>query len=183
MRYRYANVILIAEDERSANLLRRYLQRALSVDNRRIRQRISPSASGDAKQWVISQYPVEMKELRRGLSQMCLILHLDADVETVATRLNQLANVLANDRQLPRRQDERVSIVVPRRHTETWLCVLTGVVVTEEMDCKRLRQPREPDRAVKSASERLFEITRPNAVQPPLPSLVTAVAELRRLET
>ena len=83
MSARYANVIIIAEDERSANLLRRYVQRALGVDARRLRQRISPSGGGDAKQWVLRQYPVEVIELRRRLSHNCLLVHLDADTDQV----------------------------------------------------------------------------------------------------
>jgi len=183
MSNRYANVIVVAEDERSANLLRRYVLRALDdVDYRRIRQEISPSARGDAKQWVISRYPIEMKEVRRGLSHLCLIVHLDADAESVAQRFNQLAEALTADGQVQRRQDERVSHVIPRRHTETWLCSLTGVGVNEDQDCKRHRLPPEPDKAVKPAAEELYALTRQNAPAPSLPSLIKAVTELRRLE-
>ncbi len=64
MSNRFARVVILAEDERSANLLRRYVMRALRLDNRRIRQEIAPSAQGDAKQWVLGRYPIEVKELR-----------------------------------------------------------------------------------------------------------------------
>lgn len=183
MSSRYARVIIVAEDQRSANLLRRYAQRALDIDTRRIRQEISPSGSGDAKQWVLGRYPLEMKELRRRLSHMCLLVHMDADIESVARRLNQLDNALASDGQEQRGHDERVSHVIPRRHTETWLCVLTGIEVDEDQDCKRQRLLRDPDKAVRPAAERLYVLTRPNAPAPPLPSLVTGVIELRRLGT
>jgi hypothetical protein len=179
---RYANVIVVAEDERSANLLRRYVQHALHVNPRGIRQRIAPLARGDAKQWVLNQYPIEIKELRRGLSHNCLLVHLDADVGTVDQRLNQLSTALANEGMEPRGENERVSLVIARRHTETWLCALTGIQVNEDEDCKRRRLPPDPDRVVKPAAEQLYALTRPNARKPDLPSLIVAIEELRRLE-
>jgi hypothetical protein len=182
MSTRYATVIVVAEDERSANLLRRYAERALDANKWRIRQKISPSATGDAKQWVINRYSIEVKELRRMLSHICLLVHLDADVETVTRRLNQLSDALTNDGQIPRRQDERISHVVPRRHTETWLCALTGIGVNEDQDCKRQHLPREPEKAVKPAADQLYALTRANAPAPSLPSLAAAITELRRLE-
>src|SRR5438874_1830415 len=57
---RYAQVIILAEDERSANLLRRYVQRALDLNPRGLRQEISPSGRGDAKDWVLARYPTEV---------------------------------------------------------------------------------------------------------------------------
>src|SRR5205823_5372206 len=108
--------------------------------------------------------------------------HLDADVEAVIRRFDQLADALTNDGQEPRKQDERVSHVIPRRHTETWLCALTDIDVNEDQDCKRERLPPEPDKAVRPAAEALYVLTRPNASQPSLPSLKIAVTELRRLE-
>jgi hypothetical protein len=181
MSTRYATVIIVAEDERSANLLRRYVERALGVTNRRVRQLISPSAQGDAKQWVIARYPIEIRAVRRGLANLGLVIHLDADVDSVQDRLNELATALASDGQDPRAPDERVSFAIPRRHTETWLAVLTGIQVNENLDCKRSRIPPDPEKRVKAAAEQLYSLTRLNAQPAPLPSLVAAITELRRL--
>ncbi len=141
MSNRYAEVIVLAEDERSANLLRQYVQRALHLGQRQVRQEISPSAHGDAKKWVAQQYPIEVKEMRTGHRRTGLVVHLDADTDTVVQRVNQLAAALRDDKQDDRKPDERISHAIPRRHTETWLCVLTGIDVDEERDCKRQHLP------------------------------------------
>lgn len=183
MSNRFAQVVILAEDERSANLLRRYVQRALKLDNRRIRQEISPSARGDAKQWVLGRYSIEVKSLRGKHPKTGLVVHLDADKETVAKRATQLAAVLKSNGLNDRVQSEWISHAIPRRHTETWLCALTGATVNEEQDCKGLHLLPDFDAAVHAAALALYDLTRPNALAPSLPSLATAVTELRRLET
>lgn len=182
MSSRFAEIVILAEDERSANLLRRYVQRALHIQNRRIRQEISPSGQGDAKQWVLSRYPVEVKELRTMHRLTGLVVHLDADTDSVAERARQLAAALKTNGQTVRQAHERIAHVVPRRQTETWLCVLTKIEVDEEQDCKRDRLIRDFDGVVQQAALALYDVTRANAPVPTLPSLATAVPELRRLE-
>lgn len=178
---RYALITIVAEDERSANLLRRYVQRSLNKGPRQIRQLISPSGSGDAKQWVLRRYALEVKEVRRKHHRVGLIIHLDADTDSVQLRQDQLRQALQSGGLEPRAPGEPIIHAIPRRHTETWLCVLTGIIIDEETDCKRQRMPPDPDQAVKPAAEALYALTRPNAVAPPLPSLALAVPELRRL--
>lgn len=179
---RYAFVIILAEDERSANLLRRYVKRALNLGDRQIQQLLSPSGRGDAKQWVIRRYAVEVKELRRKHHRVGLVVHLDADRDSVQTRHRQLADSLRTAALEPRTNAERISHAVPRRHVETWLCVLTGINADEETDCKRERIPPDPDSVLKPAAEQLYRLTRLNATPPVLPSLLAVVPELRRLE-
>jgi hypothetical protein len=183
MSKRFAQVVIVAEDERSANLLRRYVQRALHLDNRRIRQLISPSARGDAKRWVLSRYPIEVKAMRGKHPKVGLVVHLDADNESVAKRAAQLAAALKSSEQDARAAKEWICHAIPKRHTETWLCALSGVAVDEERDCKL--QPLLPDydRVLQQAALALFDLTRPNARLPTLPSLVTAIPEFQRLET
>jgi hypothetical protein len=183
MSKRFTQVVVLAEDERSANLLRRYVLRAMGIDNRRIRQEISPSGEGDAKPWVLGRYPIEVKQLRRGHTKRGLVVHLDADTETVARRAMELAAALKTADEGDRNADEQICHAIPRRQTETWLCILTGTAVDEERDCKRDRVLANFDKAVTTAAEALFEFTRANAPAPPLPSLATAAQELRRLET
>lgn len=183
MSNRFAQVVILTEDERSANLLRRYVLRALKINNRRTRQLISPSAQGDAKQWVLIQYPLEVKEQRRKHSKTGLVVHLDADTETVAKRTTQLAETLKNSGQSDRKADEWICHAVPRRHTETWLCFLMGIAADEEQDCKRDKQLTDFDSVVQLAAAKLFDLTRANVAPPSLPSLAAAIMELRRLET
>jgi hypothetical protein len=182
MSNRYAEIVILAEDERSANLLRRYVLRALDINNRRIRQEISPSGRGDAKQWVLGRYPIEVKASRSMHRRTGIMVHLDADTETVTRRASQLADALTKAGQGAREADDRIGHAIPRRHTETWLCVLTGVDVDEEQDCKRGHLIADFDCAVAQAAPRLYDLTRPNAPPPTLPSLGAAIPELRRLE-
>jgi hypothetical protein len=182
MSNRFAQVVILAEDERSANFLRRYIQRALGINNRRIRQEISPSAEGDAKHWVLSRYPIEVKALRNKYPKTGLVVHLDADRESVARRAAHLAASLKNSEQEDRKANEWISHAIPRRQTETWLCALTGVVVNEEQDCKGQRVLPDFDKVVQQAALALYQLTRAHAPAPALPSLATAVPELRRLE-
>ena len=183
MSNRFATVVILAEDERSANLLRRYVMRALDIGNRRIRQEISPSGRGDAKQWVLGRYPIEVRALRSKHPKTGLAVHLDADNETVAKRAAQLASALENAGHDVREPNEWISHAIPRRHTETWLCALMGVDVDEEEDCKGQHRLPDFDAAVPKAALALYDLTRANAPAAPLPSLAAAVPELRQLET
>lgn len=183
MSNRFAMVVILAEDERSANFLRRYAIRALHIDNRRIRQEISPSGRGDAKQWVLGRYPIEVDALRNKHPKMGLVVHVDADTETVAKRATQLASTLKNAAQDAREPNERISHAIPRRQIETWLCALTGVDVDEDEDCKGQRRLPDFDAVVPEAAVALYDLTRVNAPLPPLPSLAAAIPELQRLES
>lgn len=183
MSNRVAMVVILAEDERSANLLRRYVMRALHLDYRRIRQEISPSGRGDAKRWVLGRYPIEVKALRSQHPKTGLAVHLDADTESVVKRGAQLADMLKNAGQNVREPNEQISHAIPRRQIETWPCALTGVAVTEDEDCKGKHRLPDFDAVVPQAALALFELTRANASPPPLPSLAAVIPELQRLET
>jgi len=92
-----------------------------------------------------------------------LVVHLDADTETVAERARQLADALRNSGEDNREANERISHAIPRRHTETWLCILMGQVVDEIQDCKRQRALPNFDAVVQPAARALYDLTRPNA--------------------
>lgn len=183
MSNRYAQVVVLAEDERSANLVRRYIMRALHLDNRRIRQLTSPSAKGDAKQWVIGRYPAEVKSLRGRHPKTGLIVHLDADLESVDKRTAQLADALKASGLKARDSSERICHFIPRRNTETWLCSLTGLNVDEQQNCKWPGRLADFDAVVQQAALALYQLARPNVSAPALPSIAAAIAELQRLES
>lgn len=189
--------IILAEDARSATLLRRYITRAVNVQDLRVK--ISPKGEGSAFDWIISQYPIEVREQRRLVSaknpnHAILAVHIDADKLEVTDRLAQLASAIA-DAGLPVRQiGERIAICVPKRNTETWIYGLTGMSVDEVYDFKRDPQsrvgtnPRQRlglvDQKLKPAIDQLYVLTRRNAapVHPSMQSVAAAVQELRRLE-
>src|SRR5262249_8818376 len=111
-----------------------------------------------------------------------LLVHLDADNECVARRAAQLGETLKKAGQGERAAKEPISHAIPRRHTETWLCVLTGEDVAQEREVKRGLVLRDFDQHVPKAALALYDLTRPNAVPPTLLSLQAAIPELRRLE-
>lgn len=183
---RIVSLVILAEDQRSANFLRRYVgQLGNRVNQRQIRVLCCPQGSGE--QFVRQQYPKEVKEQRRcvagGIRRAALIVHVDADTDTVASEHQTLAAELIRSRSGARESHERIAIVVPKRHIETWLHGLSGAVVTEDQNCKR--ELRDHDSKIGYAAEALFRLTRANAVSPPanLQALTVAVPELRRLES
>ncbi len=190
-------VIILAEDERSAAFLRRYIERAIDFQRRRVL--IAPKGKGSAYDWVIQRFAEEVKEQRRCVSaknknQALLVVHIDADNLTVADRMNQLTNALVKAEIEPRDPDERIAICVAKRNIETWIHGLTDVAVDETYDFKRDEKSRiatsQRERnelcgqRVDRAAEQLFQLTRNNAPPPPasMPSVTTAVQELRRLD-
>ena len=185
MARRIARVVILAEDQRSESFVYRYLKLAVRVNHRDVRRYRSPG--GSAEQFVRTRYPAEVREHRSRIHKASrnavLIVHIDADTEPVNRRLESLAQALQESGQSPRSDEEQIVILVPKRHTETWLHGLCGVSVTEEQDCKR--ELRDHDQRLNEAAASLFELTRPNAGEPPphLPALRLAVRELRRLKT
>lgn len=187
MSSRIALVVVLAEDLRSARFLRKYVERAL--DTREIRLEITRSGAGD--QWVRERYPIEVREQRRRVHgynhNAALVVHTDADTTATEARYDQLAKALSSNEQTPRAQDELITVVVPKQNTETWLHGLCGASVVEDYDYKRdpeRRLNKNHDSRIAPAAKALFDLTRPNADDPPrgLPALKRAIPELRRLE-
>ena len=195
---RIAQVIVIAEDGRSAQFLRRYVQRAVSY--REIRVQIAPKGQQSAYDWVIAQYPKEVAEQRHRVSPKskniaALAVHVDADTNEVEQRMRQLADALQAAHGQSRQRSERIAIAIPKRNIETWLHGLCDIEVDETYDFKRDVQhriatnQRQRDRLcnqrIGPAVNELYRLTRKNAPSPPgnMPSVATTVTELRRLET
>lgn len=196
MTKRIVSLLILAEDLRAANFLRRYAEKI--VHPRRIRVEIAPPGRGAGEQYVREKYPVEARqqrlEIRAGLRNSALVVHVDADVQDVSHEHQLLATALQADNQPARTNMERIAIVVPKRNTETWVHGLSGVETDEDYDYKRDKEHLiAPNAAARksllnqrshSASEELFQLTRNNAPPPPanMPSLIAAIPELRRLE-
>lgn len=186
MSERIASLLILAEDQRSANLFRRYVQQmGRRLYPREIRTQVCPRGSGE--QFVRRQYPAEVQEQRRCVAgrirRAALIVHVDADTGTVEAEYQRLAEELMGAGHGAREAHERIAIVVPKRHTETWLHGLFDPAVTEDQNCKR--ELREHDSKIAEAAEALFRLTRQNATAPPanLPALAIAIPELRRIES
>lgn len=193
MKPRRALCVVLAEDAAAGLFLQRYVRKLRSV--RDIRLLPPPAGKGAGEQYVRSQYPSQVHELRRGLVTRSLVVHVDADTRTVEQRRGELADALQQAREERRGDDERIALIIPRRNIETWIHGLCGVDVDEEYNFKKDPEKRiggrdeerigvVSDRS-RAAAEALFALTRDHthATPPPsLPALVEGVQELRRLE-
>ncbi len=185
-------IVILAEDLRSAQLLRHYAK-LIEPDSRvRVLPFAAGRGAGDA--YVRMRYATEVKAQRHPHRRSSLMVHMDADLHTVSARHQSLAEALNSEGVKPRQPHERIAIVVPKRNTETWVHGLNGVPVDETYDFKA-----DPDRKIASHSgdkdrlvidrlgpgaKSLFTFTRNHSPEPPssMPSLVVSVKELRRLE-
>lgn len=185
-----ADIVILAEDDLSRTLLRRYCERLVD-DRRKIRLVPIPRGKGSGEQAVRDRIRAEVISARRrtsaGIRETVLIIHLDADSGTVQMRHDQFRRALDSGDGLAleaRRVDERIALVVPKRHTETWIVALTGGEVDEATDYKHALTGAQFFKECMRASELLFDLTRPKASPPTaaLPSLARSVEELRRIE-
>lgn len=179
---RPSQVIVLVEDIRHQQLVRRYLRR-VGLEGRALRFELPRSGSGE--QWVRDQFPVELAAYRwrNTRAATALIVVVDADVSSVAERLAQLDQAREEAGVDPIRTDvEQVARLVPRRNIETWLLCLNDVEVQEDVDYKRTRNDWAD--LIPPGAETLYTWTRPNALIPDscVPSLQLGVIELRRLD-
>lgn len=179
---RPSQVIVLIEDVRHQQLIRRYLRR-IGLEGRVIRFELPRSGSGE--QWVREQFPAELAAFRwrNTHTSTTLIIVIDADVSSVAERLAQLEHAREVAGVGPIRTGvEQIARLVPRRNIETWILCLNGIEVQEDVDYKRTRN--DWPELIPPAAETLYAWTRPNA---PIPhscveSLQLGVVELRRLD-
>jgi hypothetical protein len=118
---------------------------------------------------------------RAAKAETALVVAIDADTGTVATRQRQLAALLDSAEITPRLIAEPIVHLIPRRNVETWILCLTGTRVNEGTDYKTY----DPgiDQRIKPAALKLFDWSRLNATPDPacVSSLHDAIAELNRL--
>ena len=150
---RSVRVILLCEDRHQENLVAHYLKKAKLASPREIRVRKSPH--GAAEQFVRENYPDELAELRRRAHQrnLRLIVVIDADVGTVENRRAQLDASCKKADVTPRRESDRVAVLIPKRNVDTWIWFLLGNDVEEDEDYKGLVK----DAHCKDAAARLTE--------------------------
>ena len=170
-----AEVVVLAEDIRQVNFVRRFVQR---LDLGRVRQQPLPAGRQAGEQYVREQYSDQVKEYRRRASRRraALIVVIDADTVTVQRRLDQLSRALAEAGQDDRGENETIVVMVPKRHIETWILCLTGDSADEQTNYRNLAGINE---RIKGAAVALFEWSRPNAEIPDecAPSLRRVIEE------
>jgi hypothetical protein len=173
---RNVTAVILCEDIQSQVLLRRYL---IARGFARIRPLPLPAACGE--QYVRNRYAAEVKAQRRSNVSEVLVVHIDADKNSVANRYKQLEEKLADANESPRDEDEPIALVVPRYETETWLHHYQGRKNVTETESYPKFTDNQAD-AAKPTVSALIELVDGTATVPPnLPSLAATVDELRRL--
>jgi hypothetical protein len=176
-----SQVIVLAEDRLHQRLVQKYLER-LGHSPHEIRFEDLPSGRGCGEQWVRERYAgaVAAYRWRSSRAQTALVVAIDANGGDVPRRLRQLQDALVEADLSPRRDDEEIVHLIPRRNIETWIVCLNGRTVNEDDDYTR---DRDIDGQFQRAAAMLFEWSRDNAVPPRhcVPSLLAAIPELRRL--
>jgi hypothetical protein len=167
---RASQIIVLAEDKRHQNFVRRYLQR-LGYENRAIRMQDLPSGRGSGEQWVRERFANAVATYRGRHPQTALVVVIDADMRPVQERFRQLPS--------NRSEDESIAILVPKRHIETWILCLNEERVDERTDYRS----RHIDGLIKPAAETLFKWSRATATPSShcVESLQTAFPELQRI--
>jgi hypothetical protein len=174
---RYTEVVILCEDLMHLNFVRRYLIHR-GVQSRRIRVNMSPSGRGAGAQYVIENYPLEVKALRsRSYLRVGLVAVIDADTSSVEDRLRQLRTSLMQHGQPDRGATERIALLSPKRNVETWIFYLLGNEANEEEDYKR----RVSTSDTKEAVAALTGVCPQRANEIRLPSLRHACDELTTL--
>jgi hypothetical protein len=179
---RNANVVLLVEDRRQGNLLRRYLER-LDQNPRKIRVEMLLRGQGSGEQFVRERYASEVRAIRSQMARTkaCLIAMIDADTRSTDDRRQQLERALRDADESPRDPSEPILNLIPGRNVETWILCLNSEQVDEVTDYRH--DPRVDPPAIRKAAQNLFSWTRAN-VEPPdacVPSLRDCLPEFRRI--
>jgi hypothetical protein len=179
-----SQVVVLAEDNRQQQLVRRYLRRC-GLEPHAMRLLPCPAGSGSGEQWVRERFLEEVKAYRRrsAHAKTALIVIIDADNLSVQARMSQLDRKLDDGLTDRIRADaEQIARLVPKRNIETWILCLNDRTVDEETDYSRTGE--EWAILVSSGVEALYGSTRPNAQLPAnwIPSLKLGVEELRILD-
>ncbi len=174
------NAVLLVEDQRHESLVRRYLER-LRPGKYVFRSRKAGPGKGSGEQHVRQRYASEVRACRRGHTDTCLIVLMDADTGTCVQREKQLAEQLREMEEGPRLAGEAILHLIPKRNIETWLLCLAGHEVDEVGDYRY--DPRLGPKAATVAAATLYEWTRANVSVPIhcVESLGRALPEFGRL--
>ncbi len=169
-------IVLLCEDAATDTFVRRFLRRRQFTPHD-IRTFPIPHGSRSGEQWVREKYPDQLKAIRSRQNAF-LIVAIDADKHTTQFRRSQLDDECTIQKVDPRKTEEPVIILVPRRNIETWFAYLDGESVIENE-----RYPRRKPKEQRSFADELFRMC--HEIQelrsPVPPSLSESCEEYRKL--
>ena len=181
---RPAEIVLLCEDRQQETFVRRFLKRhsgprAREV-SRRLRVEMAHAGYGAADQYVVERFPHEVAAYRRqaGKRETRLLAMVDGDSGGIEQRTQQFDQACRDQRMEPRKDGERILILVPTWNIETWLSWLDGQEVDEtRKDYPKLPKPSD----CQSGVNELVTMCRSGKLRQPAPSsLVAACAEFNR---
>lgn len=131
MSQRRVQIVILCEDRQQEVFARHFLE--CRGFPKPFRTKTCPKGSQSGEQYVRNQYLIEVRGYRRNRNRVSigLVVLIDADLNTVQERFNQLDSALSNDAQQVRQTDEAIAIFTPKRNIETWIHHLQGENVNE----------------------------------------------------
>ena len=178
---RIAEIVVLAEDLRQANLVRHYLIRC-GHHQRSIVLRLAPRGKGSGEQYVRERYPIEVAYCRHRLHlrKAALATVLDADTGSVDEHERELTTALAAADEEKRGDTEPIGVLIPKRNIETWILCLSEQIVDEIIDYKT---HQHIEKMIRPAAGTLYEWSRASAEVPAscVPSLRKGLGEVRRI--
>ncbi|MCB0064784.1 MAG: hypothetical protein KDE19_21820 [Caldilineaceae bacterium] len=171
-------IVILCEDKQQAVFARKYLE-ARGIHRRRITPRVCPSGKQAGEQFVREKFAEEVKTLRRKQREdRALVVIIDADVQAVTNRVEQLERCLIDAQQTRRDNNERIAIFVPKRNIETWIAFAGGEVVDEVNTFPKLSEESECVPLAQHLARNICPYALPEDAPP---SLRHACIELRRI--
>jgi len=178
---KYTQIVVLCEDTQQW-LFAYYFLIGWGIPRQRIRRSKYSFGSGSGEQRVRVNYPKEVRELRRYQHHLniCLIVIMDADTQSIENHFRELENALATTALERRYENEKIAIFIPKRNIETWIVYLKGDMVNENDEYPHLRK-NESD--CKPSVTQLAENCRNRQPLPDNapPSLKAACKELERI--
>ena len=181
---RIANKIILAEDREQQNLVRRYLEKCgHSTRDLRLAPLPAQTSGGSGEKYVRDHYAEQVRACRSSRGKKAsalLIVIVDPDSRTTATRASQLSDALKAAGEAALTGHEPIVVLIPKRNVETWVRALLGNSVDEITDYKK---PAPTPIDIKNSAAELYKRTRPGATSPAghPPSLTHSIPEWKKI--
>lgn len=169
----YTRIVVLCEDKQQAVFINRFLIKC-GENRHNIYTKFNPPGQGAGEQFVREQYATEVAGYRSRATMLnvALVVMRDCDTRTLEETRSTL------ERTAPRRPNERVALLFPKRNIETWIhFLMSGQAVDETRRYRRLSLESECHDAV----DRLAAKNEYRLSSDVPDSLRAACAEIRRI--